>query len=172
MTADATVTDTTVTNLRQVEAQGENECLTVDRYAAITNLEGNLEWDSGVLTDNEGYGISNVRGSLNASNSTFSNNNCAGVMNFGGTDILTGNTFSQTKPGQLSAAVVEYGNSGSLIDGNTFTDNQNTGEYLVVYDYSKYYDEKTCEANPYYCYTDTYTYLDKPEAVDQLMGGH
>ena len=59
---------------------------------------------------------------------------------------------------------MEYGNAGSLIDGNTFTDNQNTGEYVVVYISST--TTIRPKANPYYCYTDTYTYVDKPEAVD------
>jgi hypothetical protein len=136
----ATVLDTHITGLIEVEDQTGERCGYVDRYTAWAHLSGSLDWQGGSVIGNAGYGISGIQALVNVSGATISDNACGGVLNFQGSLVASGNTFSASgAESWLSASVVDYqGTSTGGVYDNTFVDSQavqpTTQEYSYEYD--------------------------------------
>jgi nitrous oxidase accessory protein NosD len=150
---DTTITNSSVTGTRVVEADSETLCYYVNYYAGVYGIYSAFDIDGLSLADNEGWGLSSVYGDLILQNSTLQASGCATVVTYEAALYAAGNTFSGA-PAQ-GALSTNY-STGDTIVGNTFTDNQVTGETTVTYDYMDTYG-----------YSYTYVYGDGyPSASD------
>jgi parallel beta-helix repeat protein len=116
-------TDLTVTGVIEVEDQGENRCLTVDRYGAVVLVSNQASFTGGRIADNEGYGISAVQATATVDGTAFSGNTCAGLMNFRGGAVVTNADFEKAGPDALNASLVDYQSvGGTYVYDSTFHD--------------------------------------------------
>ena len=126
--ATATVTDTTISDVRVHESTLSSLCTTVGDYGGATFRTSTLDWLGGGVTDSRGLGVAGLESSLSFSGVSISDNDCAGLMNFQGTLTVDDSDFSAPSTNALGGSVVSYNGSSSSVTNSRFVDSYEVAE--------------------------------------------
>ena len=126
--ANATVTDTTISDISIQGDASATLCTTVGDYGGATFRSSSLDWMGGGATDTAGIGVAGLESDLSFTGITVSGNDCSGLMNFQGTLTVDDSDFSAPSTHTLGGSVVSYNGSSSSVTNSRFVDSYEVAE--------------------------------------------